>query len=246
MTEKQPLLSQPKAEPSFPVMSLPPSTEGVPQGLEYLTQVDQLLVHQLVQIVQVLTGFETENKYVIKNSMGQQVYYAAEMSDCCERQFCGPKRSFSMSIVDNLGREVIHLERPFRCGGCLCPCSLNVLEVQAPAGTVIGYVNEKYTCFNPQFHVSDATGSQQMFIQGPCWYCKCCSDVDYQILNQENGVQVGTLTSQWSGFCQETFTGTGNFSVTFPMDLTWQMKATLLSAAFLVDFMYYEQNKKRK
>ena len=48
-----------------------------------------------------------------------------------------------MSIVDNFHREVIHLERPFHCGGCCCPCDLNVLEVQAPPGNVIGYVKEK-------------------------------------------------------------------------------------------------------
>ena len=57
-----------------------------PPGLEYLSQIDQLLVHQQVELLEVLTGFETENKYVVKNSMGQVVYAAREMSDCCTRQ----------------------------------------------------------------------------------------------------------------------------------------------------------------
>lgn len=51
---------------------------GIPSGLEYLSQVDQLLVKQKVELFEALTGFETANKYTIKNSMGQKVYYAAE------------------------------------------------------------------------------------------------------------------------------------------------------------------------
>lgn len=31
----------------------------------------------------VLSGWETANKYQIKNSLGQQVYFAAEGKDCC-------------------------------------------------------------------------------------------------------------------------------------------------------------------
>ena len=32
----------------------------------------------LVLFVLVMTGFETENKYLVRNTLGQQVYFAAE------------------------------------------------------------------------------------------------------------------------------------------------------------------------
>ena len=44
-----------------------------PPGLEYLTMIDQLLVKQKVEMLEAFTGFETNNKYVVKNTMGQQV-----------------------------------------------------------------------------------------------------------------------------------------------------------------------------
>lgn len=99
-------------------MQAPPVPENCPPGLEYLTQTDQLLIKQQVELLEgtclhdycfkwlrhflkilvpskkfklirftalpltfflaAFTGFETNNKYKILNSMGQQVFFAAE------------------------------------------------------------------------------------------------------------------------------------------------------------------------
>ena len=37
------------------------------------------------------------------------------------------------------------------------------------------------------------------------------------------------------------FTDAQNFGVTFPIDLDVKVKATLLGATFLIDFMYFEK-----
>ena len=51
---------------------------GCPPGLEYLTQIDQILVHQQVEVLEALTGWETRNRYRVRNTLGQDVYYAVE------------------------------------------------------------------------------------------------------------------------------------------------------------------------
>lgn len=56
--------------------------------------------------------------------MGQRVYFAAEENDCCTRNCCGPSRPFTIRIIDNMGQEVITLQRPLRCSACCCPCCL--------------------------------------------------------------------------------------------------------------------------
>lgn len=61
------------------------------------------------------TGFETNNKYEIKNSIGQEIYHAKEKSNCFMRNIFGPARGFRMEIKDHMGQEVIHMERPMRC-----------------------------------------------------------------------------------------------------------------------------------
>jgi len=38
-----------------------------PPGLEYLLQVDQLLVKQQIELIEVISDFEAENKYKVTN-----------------------------------------------------------------------------------------------------------------------------------------------------------------------------------
>jgi hypothetical protein len=73
-----------------------------------------------------LIGFETNNKYTIKNGVGQKVFYAVEDNDCCTRNCCGPIRPFEMKILDNYKNEVIHLSRPLACQSCFFPCCMQV------------------------------------------------------------------------------------------------------------------------
>jgi len=128
-------------------MPQPSSIPNCPPGLEYLTQLDQLLVHQQVELFEAITGIETKNKFVIKNSVGQQCFYAYEESGLCMRLCCGPARGFMMHIVDNTGKEVMRVVRPFKCcaGCCWCAngecCSLNI-QVESPPGNLIGSVHQ--------------------------------------------------------------------------------------------------------
>ena len=63
-------------------------------------------------------------------------------SQCLVRQCCGSDRPFSMSIMDNNQKEVIHIERPLRCSAWCCFCCLQHIEVQSPPGTVVGYIDQ--------------------------------------------------------------------------------------------------------
>ncbi|KAH7971117.1 hypothetical protein HPB49_018904 [Dermacentor silvarum] len=101
-----------------------PRIPGCPAGLEYLAQVDHLLVHQRLELMEMLVPFETKNKYVVKNTMGQFVFMAIEDSDLLSRCFCGSIRPFQMSLLDYRSVEVLRLFRPLRCDCCLCFCCL--------------------------------------------------------------------------------------------------------------------------
>ncbi|EDV26178.1 uncharacterized protein TRIADDRAFT_24229 [Trichoplax adhaerens] len=235
---------------------------GCPPGLEYLSQIDQLLIHQVVEIFEgnpnlgkleqaanllvlnrpLMTNWETLNRFTVKNTMGQQVFFAAEKNDCLNLQCCGPIRSFEMSITDNSNREIIHLVRPLRCDECCFPCCLQEMEVQSPPGTTIGYIEQKWTIIFPEFNIMDANKNVLLKIKGPCWTCSCCKDVNFEVTSADGSQSVGRITKQWSGLAKEVFTDADNFGISFPMDLDVKAKATLLGAVFLIDFMFFEDS----
>lgn len=62
-------------------INIPTAIPDCPPGLEYLAAVDQLLVKQKIELFEAFTGFETNNKFVIKNAMGQNVSMNCEERD---------------------------------------------------------------------------------------------------------------------------------------------------------------------
>lgn len=172
--------------------------------------------------------------------MGQQVYFAKEKSDFWSRQCCGALRELEMKITDSSEREVMQFERPFRCTGICFPGFLQELQVSGPGG-LYGTVVQEWSLFENNFTVKDEAGKPVLKIIGPCLFCDCLLDIEFEIWNLERSVQVGRITKQWSGLLKEVFTDADNFGISFPMDLDVKIKATLLGAVFLIDFMFFEE-----
>ncbi|XP_031452137.1 phospholipid scramblase 1-like isoform X2 [Phasianus colchicus] len=113
-------------------------------------------------------------------------------------------------------------------------------EIQAPPGTPVGYVVQNWHPCLPKFTIQDEKKMDVLKISGPCVVCSCCEDVNFEVKSLDEVSNVGRISKQWSGFLKEAFTDTDNFGVSFPMDLDVKMKAVMLGACFLIDFMFFE------
>ncbi|GMT27523.1 hypothetical protein PFISCL1PPCAC_18820 [Pristionchus fissidentatus] len=241
-----------KHQPGAPIndganwMQKPEGNNDIPPGLEYLAIVDNIQIKQKHELLEIALGWETNNKYVIMNGVGQQIYYAFEETGCCSRQCCGAQRGFIMHIVDNFGKEVMRINREFMlCAGCGCcavpgSCCSHRLTVEAPPGNVIGTVNQRVSCCTGAYQVCDADGNAVLDCEGPgpCIMCGC-GDKVFEV-RTNSGAEIGAIRKKWAGFLQETFTDSDNFGVNFPIDLSVRTKATLIGATFLIDFMHFE------
>ncbi|XP_012259568.1 phospholipid scramblase 1 [Athalia rosae] len=232
------VVMQPGVPVQPPAGGWPIPNSNCPPGLEYLMALDRLMVDQQVELLEAFTGWESENKYVIKDPRGQVVYYAAEESDCCGRMCCGSYRHFDMRILDGAMKEVIHLKRPIKCSSCCFPCCLQEVEVFSN-GVQIGSVTQNWNPIRPSFSVNDATGDAVLSIKGQICMCSCC-DIDFDVLSTDGEHQVGRISKKWSGFVREAFTDADVFGISFPADLDVKIKAVLVGACFLIDFMYFE------
>ena len=266
MAVAQPMGAQPgygQAQQMQPMQQMPMQPQMVPMqqqqqaaysnggGVGVLAQFGDLFIKQQVEILEAFTGFETANAYDILGTAGgvpQQVFFAGEDSDCCERQMCGPSRSFRMNIFSpaNPAQPIFSIDRPLRCKPPLCCCYLQELTVyNGPVGGApIGQLLQQYACCGSEFDI--VVGSQLVFkIAGPICVCDgpFCGDQEFFITSPQ-GQHIQTpagparITKMGSrgfeGAIQEMATDADNFGVTFPATATPEAKAILLAAVFLI------------
>uniref|UniRef100_A0A8D0GHU9 Phospholipid scramblase n=1 Tax=Sphenodon punctatus TaxID=8508 RepID=A0A8D0GHU9_SPHPU len=242
------LLQNPLNAPSVVEwMEAPLSLPNCPPGLEYLSQVDQILIHQQIEVMEAITGWEMNNKYQIKNSLGQMVYFAAEEGDFIALQR-GACRPFTIKIFNSAGQAVMAIQKSDKCTCfcCLCCCAscMEELEIQAPLGTSIGHITRNYHPCVPKFTVQNEKKMDVLKIAGPCCPYSCGSDVNFEVLSVD-GTPVGRICRQWTGWMRESYTDADNFGIQFPLDLDVKMKALIMGACFLLDFMFYERSANR-
>ena len=108
MAAPSPMGAAPMARPAAVWMPPPGAIPGCPPGLEFLAMLDMIIVEQLVELLEVFTGIDTANRYVIRNPLGQQVYYAMELATGYTSSF----RAFTIRITDNRMMDVCRVSRP--------------------------------------------------------------------------------------------------------------------------------------
>ncbi|XP_054920369.1 phospholipid scramblase 2-like [Dermacentor andersoni] len=217
-----------------------PAIPGCPPGLEYLTQIDQLIVRQSVNLVNMLMPNLATSEYLVTNTMDQFVFKATEDFDlAC--QGVGPRRPFQMALHDSRKAEVLRLVRPLRCDSCLCFCCLQKMDVRDHSGATIGSLRMQCTLLYPNFSVLDSEKNAILLIKGPCCTRSiCCENVKFDIVTMDGVTKIGAITKLWGGLWNEACSVGERFAVTFPFDLDVKVKAVLLAAVFLLDSIYYE------
>ncbi|XP_043233252.1 phospholipid scramblase 2-like [Amphibalanus amphitrite] len=228
---------------------------GCPPGLEHLAVAHIIKIKQQVELAEVLAGLETANHYILLNEQNQQIYAAAEQSDCLARCCCGTSRAFDMLLIDNQRMEVARFVRHYRCcgmGWCSCwsRCCLQRMDVTR-SGQLLGVVTQDPRPCSTSISVRTAEGSTALRVRRgccrcavsvPCCSCCCpgCRDVSFTISAEEDGRQVGVVTKKWSGAARELLTDADSFSLELQRDLDVRVKLGALAAVFLIDFMFFE------
>ncbi|KAM3615747.1 uncharacterized protein V6R79_007246 [Siganus canaliculatus] len=219
---------------SFALMQMPTPHRplGCPYGLEYLTQINQILIHQKPKS---LCIWEMNNVYFVKNSAGQQLFVATEEGGCFTGQLMGRNRPFTIHLHDNRAQEVLTVLRHIEC------CSPQSIQVQSPFGNPIGYVEHGWHYFTPEFTILDGMRVPVLKIKRPGCDFMCMSDVIFEVMSLDGSAVVGQINRQWRGFLEECSSTADHFDISFPMDLDVKIKAVIIGACFLIDFLYFEQ-----
>jgi hypothetical protein len=130
------------------------------------------------------------------------------------------------------------------CNLCADSC-IQEIEVYSNTGDEprLGSVKQKITNWDPEFIIKDAMDNDVLTLRSrtSIYGFRTCEDSPYfDVLTFEREQNIGKIFKEETGAFAKWGSEAGNFGVTFPIDLHVNMKATLLGAAFLIDYLYFE------
>ena len=191
-----------------------------------LTQYQEMFVRQKVELLEVFTGFETANRYIVSTPEGEQLLYAYEESGWLGRQFLKAHRPLALHVIDNERQTILSASRSFFW-------FLSHLHVRDGAGRPLGSLRRQFAFLKRQFVLEDASGNPIAEVQG-----KLLRPNTFMIY--VNGSEVARVTKQWSGIMKEAFSDADTFKVQQDPGLDQDFSLMVLATAFAIDLDFFE------
>lgn len=195
--------------------------------MEKLSALNELVVTQQKEWGEILSGFETKNRYVVSDISGNMLYLAAEEGgSMLLRLFLKALRPFTITVWNENAQALLRVIRPFRF-------YFHRAKLVDAQGQMLGVVERRFSMLRRIYSVFDSSGREVFQLFGPILH-----PWTFQI--KKDGKDCGKITKKWSGLLKEGFTDADNFGVIFPPELDVNLKALLLGAVFLIDFVHFE------
>lgn len=193
----------------------------------------RILVQQKKEWGEILVGFESRNKFELRDEEGRPIGLAAEegggFGAMLGRQFLGHCRKATIHIYDNQGTPLGRGEKPFRW-------FFQRMEV-FEGDRRLGAVERRFTWLSRRLVVENAAGEEVMEIVGPMLLL---GRGTFRLMFQ--GQEVGRIKKQWGGLLREAFSDADTFGVECEPTVPVELRKILLVATFLIDFTYFENN----
>ncbi len=204
--------------------------------LQNLADANILVIRQQKELGEILTGFETKNKYEVLDPRNNPLFRAEEeggsFATIITRFFLRALRPFTMHLFAYEGGGIFEFKRPFRF-------FFHELDVSQANANRLGRIKRRFSVLRRIYSVIDRHGNEIYELFGPLLH-----PWTFQI--KKGGQEVGQITKKWSGLLKESFTDADNFGITFPQGIDLDHKALLLGAVFLIDFVHFENRGNRK
>lgn len=190
-----------------------------------------LRVRQKKEWGEILTGFETRNRYMVVGDDDQPLFFVGEVGDgigaFLVRSFLKAKRPFTLELKTPDGAILLRLKRPWRWW-------LSHLDVEDGMGRHVGSIQQQFAFLERLYEVHGASGEMLATLRGPFFK-------PWTFNVEQNGREVGKIQKQWSGLGKELFTSADNFGVTLADIEDPRLRTLVVAATFLIDFVHFER-----
>ncbi|CAH1643987.1 unnamed protein product [Spodoptera littoralis] len=210
--------------------------------LHDLLPIDRLHVTKRLRVKNVLCLRGKKNRFFVRTS-DQTLMYTIEEENRSwwVGYFCYGLRPLELRVMNEQGKEVMRIHRPFSCTARIFPCQLQHLEIYSPPEQLIGKVEQQWTALRPIYVIKNGDGDTLFLIIGPYMTLSCFRDVHFQIVRPD-GTAVGSTCRHWQGLTHALIFApiSDKFGLNFEQNISVEEKGLLLAAALLMDYMYYD------
>jgi uncharacterized protein YxjI len=192
---------------------------------------ERVLIHQMKEWGEILLGFESKNRYELRDEHGQRLGLAAEeaagLGQWFLRNLFGRCRKASIHVYDANGQKAGRGDKPFRW-------FFHRMEV-FDGDRRLGAVQRKWSWFHRVFAVENAQGQEVMQLKSPFFH-------PWTFTLTFQGQEAGVIRKKWGGLLKELFTDADVFGIEMQPHVPVEVRKLLLIATFLVDFTCFENN----
>lgn len=245
-------------------------SESTMKAYDILGQHSKLQVRQLRQWLEAMTGFEKNNRYIVRDANGKDVFFIKENSTCAERCCSGfagglcKQWRMDIYLLGPGGLEAglegmtkfIHLERPCHAT-CCCFNRPEVIVTDAQTGSKIGTIREPWTVCNLKFEVLNHLDQPALNVEAcacqPALICPCpcegvpCQVIDFPITDAQTKAQVALLEKKWRwGDFAKCHSEWDDYWVDFNDAKNPDFKVLLLATAIFIQIRFFDARNQQK
>lgn len=192
-----------------------------------LATTSALVVQQQKEWGEILTGWETKNRYAVTSEEGTALYQAGEVgTGWLSRNFLKHKRPFTIEIKDTGGELAYKLVRPWRW-------FFSGASIHDAGHQILGTIEQRFKVFSRLYSVYGPDGTEIAQLRGPFF-----KPWTFQLL--VDGTEVGSIKKKWSGLLKEAFSDADNFRVEMGASMDARLRALMLATTFFIDFLHFE------
>ena len=200
------------------------------QQLQGILMQQAIVVHQKVELSNVLIGLDMANEYSLHAPNGQKLAQSAEtggFGGFISRQLFNNARAANVKLFGMNGAEIAEMRKPFR---------FIFAEIAATiGGQEIGRA-KRLSWFGRNYGIS-VMGVPTFTISSSLLQWK-----NFSFNVMKGGVHVATIMKRYEGALKMMFTQADTFTIEFhDSSLSLEERFTLLATTYLIDFDCFEQ-----
>jgi hypothetical protein len=229
---------------------------------EKIMSLTGVFIKQEMNLLEVMTGCEVENKYKIYSKKegktkkkGKGLWKAKEKSGCCSRNcLSNTCRELDIKVKNESNLEddptSLRIHKPCTCTFYCCNRPVILVDyTEEGQSQYIGKIVDVFDCCNFNFNVYDKNNSKIFRIHTEC--CQCgiwcggcgcgpCEKVNFKVFDANN-IEITMIQKKNKDCFKSIISDADNFGIEFTPQMDWEQRSLLLSAALFIDYMMFEE-----